>query len=538
VIALWALWACTGEPSERTCLAGHGSQAEASLDGDVALWAPSPTQVPLAWRFEAPTTGPVCATLSVDDGTGPRTVASAGATEDVALPLLGLRADSMVEVSWTLTDTLDRLVDEGTVSFDTPPLPERFPRFEILAHDRARMPDGHVLFDVKNPKAEAPEGEEPEPIAAYLVVLDQDLEVIWWFDAANKIGDVAITPEGLLMGLSGTNALVWDWFGEVQQTWRSNADATQETVVDAHDFHHEVVPMPDGSLWTLSYQVTPVAAYPDDYDNPETLGPAKDLEDSTAIRVLADGTVAELRAMSDVLDTTRIGFDSLDRIGKERSDWVHANGLALDPSDGGLLVSLRHQDAIAKLTAQGELDWMVGSHSGWSEPFQDALLTPIGELSWPYHQHAPKLDDDGTLWVFDNGAYGRTPYDDEDEDFVAESRAVAYRIDPQARTVEQLFEYRDTLTGPLYAPALGGVDPVPGTGDVLVSYGFLEDDGGESNQARGRGTKSVRLIQIHPDRPDEPVFDLGLYSLADQETEGWKSYRAEPIGLLWEIAGP
>ena len=208
-----------------------------------------------------------------------------------------------------------------------------------------------------------------------------------------------------------------------------------------------------------------------------------------------------------------------------------------DPSDGGLLVSLRHQDAVIKLDSTGQLAWILGSHAGWSESFQDALLTPIGDLAWPYHQHGPRLASDGTLLIFDNGTRGYNPYEAEGAERVDESRVVAYRVDEEAGTVEQLWEYRDTLTGPLYAAALGGVDPLPQTGHVLASFGFLDAEGGVENPSAGRGTKSIRLIQVDPELPESPPVDLRLYSLAEEEPEGWKSYRAEPLGLLWEIAG-
>jgi arylsulfate sulfotransferase len=537
VIGLVLLVACSGDPPAPVCVNPGVEGAQATLDEAAEVWAPNPDAVPLAWRFRARGTEPLCATVTVDDGTGPRDLQTDGAVSPVSLPLLGLRADSTVEVSWTLTDTLDGVVDSGSTTLDTPPLPVRFPRFELLAHDPARQEPGHVLIDVKTPAYDVADDQEPISVAAYVMVLDQDLEVIWWFDPGAKVGDLALGPEGQLWGVVGGNVQRWSWFGETLDTWRSNADAESPVPVDARNFHHEVVPLADGSFWTLSYQVTPVDAYPRDYAEPDVLGPAAELDDALALRVLPDGTLADRWAMTDVLDTTRLGFDSLDRINQERYDWVHANALVADPADGGLIVSLRHQDAVVKLDSDGELLWILGTHAGWSEPFQDALLTPVGDVSWPYHQHAPSLADDGTLLVFDNGNWGFNPYEDPEAANPEESRVLAYRIDEVAGTVEQLWEYRDTLSGPLYSSALGGADPLPQTGNVLATYGFLNAESGVDNVDAGLGIKTIRLIQIDPDLPDDPVVDLRLYGLVEEEAEGWKSYRADPIGLLWDVAG-
>ena len=314
MLGLSVLWACAGGPGEPLCTAPGLEGSEATLHDTPVVVSPSPDSTPLAWLFEASGSGPLCATVTLDDGTGAREVHTGPATASIQLPLLGLRADETVEVDWVLTDTRDEIIDEGSTTFDTPPLPTRFPRFEVLAHDPSRQAPGHLLLDVKTPETDVPDGEDPVPVAAYVVVLDEDFEVIWWFDAGDKVGDLAVGPDGLLWGLLNSNVYRWSWFGEVQDIWRSNPDATSPVAVDAKDFHHEIIPESDGSFWALSYQVTTVEAYPQNYGSPEVLGPATDIEDSLALRVQPDGTLEHRWAMSDVLDTTRIGYGSLDRI--------------------------------------------------------------------------------------------------------------------------------------------------------------------------------------------------------------------------------
>lgn len=532
MIVAWLLLACVDDGPVPVCQGSGSSTEPPSLVGDPLLHAPSPDTTPLAFRFELTATGPVCLAVVVDDGSVSWTVETNTALTEHSLPVLGLHPGRAVTATWTATDTGDEVVGAGTRTAETPPLPERFPDLTLLAHDPGRRGPGHVLLDLKVPNTQVDAGEVDEEEPAYLVVLDEDLEVVWFLVAPVKIGAVTLTPNQQLIGLSGGNAVIWDWYGTELQTWRSNADATSPIAVDARDFHHEVLPLDDGGLWTLSFDLVTVPAYPESYDDPTLLGPEAVLDDPIVLHVAADGSLVSRWAISERLDTERIGYDSLDRLNKERWDWAHANALVLDPSDGGVLVSLRHQDAIVKLSASGELVWILASPTGWQPQYLPFLLVPEGDVAWPYHQHRPRLTDDGTLLVFDNGPRGHNPYEAEGAEAVDRSRVVAYTIDAEAGTVRQDWSYEETLTGELYASALSGVDPVPGTDHVLASYGFLTAEGGIDNSDAGLGVKSVRLIQLDPAALDDPVFDLRLGSQADHEPAGWKSYRAEPIPPL------
>jgi hypothetical protein len=197
-----------------------------------------------------------------------------------------------------------------------------------------------------------------------------------------------------------------------------------------------------------------------------------------------------------------------------------------------VVVSMRHQDAVAKFDASGALMWILGDPAGWDASFLPSLLRPVGALEWPYHQHAPEMGDDGVLLLFDNHNRGHTPYTDEpDQD--PRSRVVAFRVDEDRMTVEQVWQFSDTTTGPIYSGSLGDADRLPRTGNVLAVYGHVTEEAGVENGALGWGELTARIIEIDRDRPAVPPLDLRLFSDALEEPSGWKLYRAEHIPSLY-----
>ena len=56
------------------------------------------------------------------------------------------------------------------------------------------------------------------------------------------------------------------------------------------------------------------------------------------------------------------------------------------------------------------------------------------------------------------------------------SRVIEYEIDEEARTIRQVWAYGEAENERFYTPFLGDVDPLPLTGNVLVTAGgFVVD---------------------------------------------------------------
>jgi hypothetical protein len=266
------------------------------------------------------------------------------------------------------------------------------------------------------------------------------------------------------------------------------------------------------------------------YDSDE-LGPA-DVTEDLLVEIDPDGDVVRRHGLLNILDPTRLGYDSLSTnpVVGTPNDWAHAN--AIIPVDDGenLVVSCRHQDAVFKVErSSGDLQWILANHDGWSTKFQQYLLDAEGEdFRWPFHQHAPELTDTGSLLLFDNGSYQATPLDGRTllPPADSSSRAVEYVVDDEHMLVRQIWEYEHDVR--LFAYAVGDADLQPDSNTVLITYGALTAVGDESSKKMKRGEFQSRLVEVTHDDDKDVVFELDVHS-KDVDSPGWIVYRAERI---------
>jgi hypothetical protein len=432
------------------------------------------------------------------------------------VPLLGLKPGRRWWVSVWAVDAAGRSSPSHGLTVDTPPVPVEFPNVDVLAHEPDALEPGYRLFNVK--LVDGPD---------WLVALDViDLEIAWLYDGKKSIGDVRRTPEGTLFGFLGLPTEA-DMLMRPLRRWTPDPELPGDVLVPVEDADHELYPLDDGSVLTLAPGLATSPGYPRSYDEPEDRTRPADLDDDRVVRFAADGTLLWDWSLAERLDTGRLGFEGLDRL-VTGYDWSHANGVIPHP-DGGAIVSVRHQGALVRLDDAGAVVWILADPAGWAAPFDALLLAPVGDLTWPYHQHAPALDANGDLWVFDNHNEGHTPYTEPPPEGWW-SRVVAFRVDEDARTVRQVAEWAPPQR--LQSPALGDADPLPVTGNVLADFGFVDHEDGVENEALGRGHRAIRLIEADPAEP-EPLLDLRLWTPADTEPKGVKAYRAEAIPSLY-----
>jgi hypothetical protein len=483
--------------------------------------APRAGDVPAVRELHASAATPVWLSVVLDDGEVRSEIHFDALAEERSVPILGFRPGTRTEVTLTATDAVGgRAVRRWEV--ETDPIPLDFPTVEPLLVRTDAMEPGWLLLDVK----------VPDQAIQYLLVLDGSGAPIWWDTLEQEIGDVRLRNTGTLLALSAGDAVERDWLGRTLRRWSSDPRGEGEGIVIGPDqLNHEIFPLADGFLAVDDGRFD-ADAFPTSYEAPEVTSPTQ-VADDAVVHVAWDGTLRSRTPMSALLDLQRIGFDSLDNTGNGR-DWVHVNGVVADPADGGWVVSVRHQDALVKLTSDGELDWILGAPSGWRAPWSDHLLSPDPELVWPYHAHAPEVTPDGTLVVFDNQMHGYNPY--EEPVPRRPSRAVGFAVDSVSRTVREVFSFDQTATGPLYSDALGDADVLAVTGNVLADYGFLDAQGDDLHADLGWGRKAIRLVEWTPS--GEVVRDIRLRSDAAEVADGWKAYRVEHLPDPWPGSGP
>ena len=223
-------------------------------------------------------------------------------------------------------------------------------------------------------------------------------------------------------------------------------------------------------------------------------------------------------------------FGDIAGVGPGRN-WAHVNSVDYDPSDDSIIISSRHQSALIKIGRDKKVKWIVGSHEGWKKEFQDKLLTPIdkngkplkcegskceGGFDWTWTQHtAWKIDelskgDIVYVSVFDNGD-GRAFVQPEDQN-EKYSRAVVYKIDQKAMTVEQVWEYGKERGHEIYSPITSSVEYQADKNSVVVYWASI-----------GTGSKTGPAPVLTEFRWGEtkPAFEMHL--------KGGLGYRALPI---------
>ena len=159
------------------------------------------------------------------------------------------------------------------------------------------------------------------------------------------------------------------------------------------------------------------------------------------------------------------------------NDWLHTNSIAYSPTDGNLIISMRHQDWVLKLdyrdgAGDGRVLWRLG-------PGGDFTLSGAGADAFPWfsHQHDANYYSSDRIVLYDNG---NVPCDRGLAPCV--SRGQTYRLDEAGRTANRLL----SADLGVYAEALGsaqalrngnfyfhnglqqGVPPVPRTRIVEV----------------------------------------------------------------------
>jgi hypothetical protein len=472
-----------------------------AFDATIAL---APAEAPLARALTVVADVPVTVRVALDDGTDVRTIAFDAPATARVVPILGFRPGSSTAV--TVTVTADRgSVTEG-FDVESPALPEDFPIVEVLALDQDRVEPGWTLLDAES---------TDEAAVPYVLMLDEAGAVAWWWAPPFRVSDVRLGVEGHLWALGDGRPREVDVLGNVVREW-------------AGGYNHELFVTADGFL-TLRDDTVIVPDLPTTYADPSAVAPAAVL-DGTVVELGFDGAIRREWPLTDRLQTSRIGYGSLE-VTDDGFDWAHANAVIPD-DDGGLVVSVRNQDALVRLDAGGEVTWILGTPSGWASPYADRLLAPVGTpFAWPYHAHAPALAG-GLLYVFDNESWGFNPY--ESPILPPPSRVVAYCV--EGGTVSQELELTGSTTGPLHSEILGDADPLPLTGDVLADYGFLDREGDVRNADRGWGLRSGRLVEYAP--TGEVVLDVRIRTDAAVDPVGRAVYRAERLGSPWAESGP
>lgn len=452
------------------------------------------------------------------------------------LPVAGLRAEEDYAIAIRDGD------EAVTLELRTGRLPDDIPTLDIATAEVDAMSEGFTMFNILGA-----EGDDPgdDPVAGMLLIVDAEGEVVWYLRSNHPVGDARMLDDGtILHEYNDTGARRIDLFGQILEEWGGNI-ITGPLLVDEHgrqvigddalevatdSMHHEVGMTAEGNLLALStelqtYEGIPTGTCEDDANQ----GGSHDLIVDVVVEVRPDGEVVAAHPLADHLDPVGdprdqniCGLDFDDVFPNwlyraqghaEARDWTHANGVVVDPSGDEITVSVRHLDAILQIErATGELVWRFGPGGDFA----------VGHPSdYPSYQHAPEWQDDGTLLLYDNGNRRAAPPGAPD-DAPPTSRAIQYRLDPDAGRAEVVWQRTSTVDGePSFASFVGDADRLE-NGNVLIT------DGGYTDRPDGITAQITEVVPDGSDAGGEVVFDLRI---ADERE--LIVYRAERLPTLY-----
>ena len=289
-------------------------------------------------------------------------------------------------------------------------------------------------------------------------------------------------------------------------------------------YHHDYYEMPNGNLLVASDDFTSGEGTVEDY--------IVELDRET-------GEVVKTFDLKDILNMED---------GKSENwieyDWFHNNSVWYDEESNSITLSGRHQDAVINIDYDsGDLNWIIGDSTNWSEEYQKYFFTPVGDdFEWQWSQHAAMITPEGYVFIFDNG---NNKSKNEDEYVSAEdsySRGVMYKIDTDKMTIEQVFEYGKERGSEFYSPYISDVDYIDSDHYIIHSGGIVYVDGKNSNQPAGI-SGADRLVSDTVEYKDgEVIFEIVLptnnYRVEKMslylENDSFKLSKAERVGSLGE----
>jgi arylsulfate sulfotransferase len=543
---LVALAACNDSDYSSSTAPPSDTVAPSIVAGPLLAAGPNPF-APLAARLQLELDEPARLRLSIFDGDRTQEVEFDGLATVHDVPVLGVAAGRTADIDVILTDKAGNETSTQ-VQWVAPDLPANFPPLSVTVLDPDRMEPGLRLMPMSRVDPDSPLA------GTFVTVIDDRGEVVWYVQSPWRTGMVERIDNGnLLVNIDNQWMTEIGPYGLPQQVWYADGQLDDPSslvagtvLVDTDALHHEIIETPDGwegDFLGIGLTLQSIFAYPIDEVELTPADFSLDVAGDEIVEFKRDGTVVRRWSMFDLIDPLRLSYDSLlgfwtNLYGGYNADWTHGNGITYDADENLILVSLRHQEAIVAFDPDtSELVWILGDPARWESPYDQYLLDPIDagglgdpDFEWTYHQHAPLLTGPGRLMLFDNGNQRAVPPTEKLPDPNRYSRAVEFEIDRDNRTVRQIWEYDGTGgEGPWYSRALGDVDQLPSTGNILVTDGWrITTPDNDPN-----GPAWARIFEVTHEATPEIVFEATVRDPDPDSTARWIVYRGEWIPGLY-----
>lgn len=426
------------------------------------------------------------------------------------VPILGLYADRENTVTLR-ADTGERC----TLQIQTEPLPADFQRYLLTVSKPDKMEPGFTLMTACFRHT-------------YSAIIDANAQVRGYLsntDMAHGTSMIQLKNGNMLatgdeykqIPYNMTSLWEFNWLGKIFREYE---------VPNA--VHHDIVELANGNLLCVSNSANMIAS-----------GTRED------VAIILDRETAEVVQTYDfreILDETRDPYHHFHAniLHALVVDWMHMNAAIPYEAGNAIIVSSPTQSMVVCIDKDTQqIQWILGPHEGYegsSAFLQNYLLTPVGEdFAWQWCQHQPMLlpDQDGDantldILLLDNGQSKSFSQENAVGATLNYSRAVQYRIDPNAMTVRQIWEYGKERGVSCYATFLGDANYEPVTGNRLITFGGqLSIDGVRTDDIVDGvlGTVATRSRVVEVSQSGEVVFEVEVQE--DPYTNSGETYQAK-----------
>lgn len=464
---------------------------------------------PLTATLKVKSNQAVSTTITVKGKSNPKTDISK--TYEIAdttlqcLPIVGLYAayNNQIEIAFTRDG---ELLQTEELDIFTEALSPHIPEIQI------DVPASDVIKPGLNLVNSFSNNGEAVPQRPFM--FDEEGEVRWYLDYEGhpQLGNL-FYDVGLIRLRNGNFA-----FGDGNSATLYEVDVMGEVINDwplkGFGFHHTLLEKPNGNF------VVTV----NDWSKPTR-------EDVILEIDRVSGDIVNIWDLNNSLERDRKALE-IEGINLD-VDWFHANGLFYDSAADEIIVSGRLQ-CVVKLSNNNEVKWILGPHRGWTTSgngieLDQFLLTPLDadnqpiispdvldgatsheDFDWNWFQHSPQVLPNGNLLLFDNGFarnYRTWPW---------YSRAVEYKIDEAAKTVQQVWSYGAERTE-IFSSIVSSVRFHEDENTVLMSPGAAGFFGANFGKVVEVDRRTNEVLFEATVIPAESLFSIVFHSVERME---------------------
>lgn len=398
------------------------------------------------------------------------------------IPVYGLYANSDNEI------VLKMGKQTKIINIQTEALPNDFVEATITECEREKLTPGNFYFVSPS-------------MPTYPAAYDINGDVRWYLTDV-RTWDIQLNNEGMLVMSTtrivnppyySTGFVCMDYLGKIYKEYSIDGG-----------YHHDFFELANGNYLVCS----------DDF----SLGTVEDViyeidgESGKIVRKI------DLNKILDNTDSKSYNWTAI--------DWFHNNSVWYDKNTNSITLSGRHMDSVINIDYDTlKLNFIIGDPSAYSEEYQKYMLTPIGDnFEWQYAQHAAMILPNGDFLIFDNGDY-KAKLGQDDKKVVSPntySRGVIYKVDQDAMTIEQVYEYGKERGQDYYSPYIGDVDYL-GENHYLIHSGGNSKLNGISSDLPAPMTDYDELNSYTTEVQDnEVIFEMVLHN---------NYYRAEKLNM-------